>query len=62
MTVRLHPSPTIPKVDIKTFPSPPPITERTGAYIEECVYGNRGQVYKPGPDLHKTSQPSEGKE
>jgi hypothetical protein len=21
-----------------------------------------GQVYKPGPDLHKASQPSEGKE
>jgi hypothetical protein len=38
MTVESHPSPTAPKADIKTFPSPP-TTEKTGGYIEERVFG-----------------------
>ncbi len=43
--------------------------KRTDGYIEEHVFGNfqnfrepRCQVYKLGPDLHKASQSSEGKE
>ncbi len=35
-----HPFPTAPKVDIKTFPSPPPTTKRTDDYIEERVFEN----------------------
>jgi hypothetical protein len=54
MTVESHPSPTAPEADIKTFPSPL-ITERTGDYIKECVFGNfqnfwelRFKMSKPG--------------
>jgi len=48
MTVGSHPSPTAPEANIKTFPFPPPTTERTGGYIEERVleisktFGNQG--------------------
>jgi len=46
MTVGLHPSPTAPEADIKTFPSPP-TTERTGGYIEERVFGNFQNFQEP---------------
>ncbi len=58
MTVELHPSPTAPEANIKTFPSPPPpppTTERTDGYIEKRVFGNfqnfrepRFKMSKPG--------------
>jgi hypothetical protein len=42
------PSPTAPEADIKTFPSPPPpTTERTGSYIEACVFGNFQNFREP---------------
>jgi hypothetical protein len=46
MTIGLHPSPTAPKADIKTFPSPP-TTKRTGEYIEERVFGNFQNFQEP---------------
>jgi hypothetical protein len=41
------PSPTAPEADIKTFPSPPPITERTGGYIEVRVFRNFQNFREP---------------
>ncbi len=55
MTIGSHPSPTAPEADIKTFPSHPPTTEKTGGYIEEGVFENlqnfrepRFKMSKPG--------------
>jgi hypothetical protein len=47
MTVGSHPSPTTSEADIKTFPSPPPTTERTGGYTEERVFGNFQNFQEP---------------
>jgi hypothetical protein len=41
-----HPSPTAPKANIKTFPSPP-TTEKTDDYIEERVFGNFQNFREP---------------
>jgi len=46
MTVGSHPSPTAPKADTKTFPSPSNI-ERTNGYIEERVFGNFQNFQEP---------------
>jgi hypothetical protein len=47
MMIGSHPFPTAPKADIKTFPSPPPTTERTGDYIEERVFRNFQNFREP---------------
>ncbi len=50
-----NPSLTAPEADIKTFPSPPPTTKKTGDYIEMHVFENfqnfrepRFKMSKPG--------------
>jgi hypothetical protein len=45
MMVGLHPSPTAPEADIKTFPSP--TIERVGGYIEERVFENFQNFREP---------------
>ncbi len=47
MTVGSHPSPTALEADIKTFPSPPPTTERTSDYMEERVFKNFQNFREP---------------
>ncbi len=47
MTVGSHPSPSAPGADIKTFPSPPPTTKRTGGYIEKRVFENFQNFWEP---------------
>ncbi len=67
MTIGSHLFPTAPEAHVKTFhPLPsPPTTERTGGYIEECVFKNFQNFREPMFKMSKSGfwvfSPSSGK-